>query len=139
MTTSTMTALRRPGWLTFAAVVMIAVGVLRIIAAISYFGDSSKVNDLSGGLFGGQLFWWGIWDLIIAAFALWAGYSLLRGDLFGRVLGYLWAGIVLVQSFLVLRYAPWFGFAAIALSTLVMYALSVTSDWTDETDRRPRP
>ncbi|HKH31188.1 MAG TPA: hypothetical protein VKA45_09060, partial [Gaiellaceae bacterium] len=96
MTTSTMTALRRPGWLTFAAVVMIAVGVLRIIAAISYFGDSSKVNDLSGGLFGDQLFWWGIWDLIIAAIALWAGYSLLRGDLFGRVLGYLWGGMVLV-------------------------------------------
>ena len=133
MTTSTMSALRRPGWLTFAAIVMISVGVLRVIAAISYFGDSSKVNDLSHGVFGDQLWLWGLWDLIIAAFALWAGYSLLRGDLFGRVLGYTWAGLVLVQSFLVLRYAPWYGFSALLLSTLVMYALSVTSDWRDET------
>jgi hypothetical protein len=132
MTTSTMTALRRPGWLTFAAIVMISVGILRIIAAISYFGDSSKVNDLSGGVFGDQLFLWGIFDLIIAAFALWGGYALLSGDMFGRVLGYIWAGVVLIQSFLILRFAPWFGFAAIALATLVMYALSVTSEWRDE-------
>jgi hypothetical protein len=133
MTTSTMSALRRPGWLTFAAIVMISVGIVRVIAAISYFGDSSKVNDLSQGVFGDQLWLWGLWDLIIAAVALWAGYSLLRGDLFGRVLGYAWAGLVLIQGFLVLRFAPWFGFAAIALATLVMYALSVTSDWRDET------
>ena len=133
MTTSPMTALRRPGWLTFAAVVMISVGILRIIAAISYFGDSAKVNDLSGGVFGDQIFLWGIFDLIIAAFALWGGYALLSGDMFGRVLGYIWAGVVLIQSFLILRYAPWFGIAAIALATLVMYALSVTSEWRDET------
>jgi len=128
-----MTALRRPGWLTFAAVVMISVGILRIIAAISYFGDSAKVNDLSGGVFGDQLFWWGIFDLIIAAIALWAGYALLSGDMLGRVLGYIWAGVVLIQSFLILRFAPWFGIAAIALATLVMYALSATSEWRDET------
>ena len=133
MTTSTMTALRRPGWLTFAAIVMISVGILRIIAAISYFGDSAKVNDLSGGVFGDQLFWWGIFDLIIAAIALWAGYALLSGDMLGRVLGYVWAGVVLIQSFLILRFAPWFGIAAIALATLVMYALSATSEWRDET------
>lgn len=133
MTTSTMTALRRPGWLTFAAIVMISVGILRIIAAISYFGDSAKVNDLSGGVFGDQLFWWGIFDLIIAAIALWAGYALLSGDMLGRVLGYIWAGVVLIQSFLILRFAPWFGIAAIALATLVMYALSATSEWRDET------
>jgi len=128
-----MTALRRPGWLTFAAIVMISVGILRIIAAISYFGDSAKVNDLSGGVFGDQLFWWGIFDLIIAAIALWAGYALLSGDMLGRVLGYIWAGVVLIQSFLILRFAPWFGIAAIALATLVMYALSATSEWRDET------
>jgi hypothetical protein len=126
-------SLRRPGWLTFAAVVLISVGFLRAITAITYFADSSKVNDLSSGLFGDQLFWWGIFDLIIAAIALWAGYALLSGDMLGRVLGYIWAGVVLIQSFLILRFAPWFGIAAIALATLVMYALSATSEWRDET------
>jgi hypothetical protein len=129
MTTSSLPTLRRPGWLTFAAVTMLSVGCLRVISAITYFADSSRVNDLSNGLFGDQLFWWGIWDLGIAALALWGGYSLMNGNTFGRVIGYVWAGAVLVQSFLVLAYAPWFGFGALMLAIFVMYALSVTSDW----------
>jgi len=124
-----MTGLRRPGWLTFAAVVMFAVGGLRIISGIAYLADSNKVNDLSSGLFGGNLFWWGLWDLGIAALALYAGYSLLSGNTFGRVVGYVWAIVVLIQSFLILSYAPWYGFAAMLLAVLVMCALSTTSDY----------
>jgi len=124
-----MTGLRRPGWLTFAAVVMFAVGGLRIISGIAYLSDSNKVNDLTGGLFGDDIFWWGLWDLGIAALALYAGYSLLSGNTFGRVVGYVWAIVVLIQSFLILSYAPWYGFAAMLLAILVIYALSTTSDY----------
>ena len=124
-----MTGLRRPGWLTFAAVVMFAVGGLRIISGIAYLADSNKVNDLSSGLFGGNLFWWGLWDLGIAALALYAGYSLLSGNTFGRVVGYAWAIVVIIQSFLILSYAPWYGFAAMLLAILVIFALSSTSDY----------
>jgi hypothetical protein len=124
-----MTGLRRPGWLTFAAVVMFAVGGVRIISGIAYLSDSNKVNDLTGGLFGDDIFWWGLWDLGIAALALYAGYSLLSGNTFGRVVGYVWAIVVLIQSFLILSYAPWYGFAAMLLAVLVMCALSTTSDY----------
>ena len=124
-----MTGLRRPGWLTFAAVVMFAVGGLRIISGIAYLADSNKVNDLTGGLFGGNIFWWGLWDLGIAALALYAGYSLLSGNTFGRVVGYAWAIVVIIQSFLILSYAPWYGFAAMLLAILVIFALSSTSDY----------
>ena len=124
-----MTGLRRPGWLTFAAVVMFAVGGLRIISGIAYLADSNKVNDLSSGLFGGNLFWWGLWDLGIAALALYAGYSLLSGNTYGRVVGYAWAIVVIIQSFLILSYAPWYGFAAMLLAILVIFALSSTSDY----------
>jgi hypothetical protein len=44
-----MTGLRRPGWLTFAAVVMFSVAGLRIISGIAYLSDSNKVNDLTSG------------------------------------------------------------------------------------------
>ena len=124
-----MTALRRPGWLTFAAVVMFSVGALRVISGIAYLADSNKVNDVSSGLFGDNLFWWGLWDLGIAALALFAGYSLLSGNTFGRVVGYAWAAVVIVQSFLILSYAPWYGFAAMLLAILVIFALSATSDY----------
>jgi hypothetical protein len=124
-----MTGLRRPGWLTFAAVVMFSVAGLRLISGIAYLADSNKVNDLSGGLFGDNIFWWGLWDLGIAALALFAGYSLLTGNTFGRVVGYLWAIVVIIQSFLILSYAPWYGFAAMLLAILVIFALSSTSDY----------
>jgi hypothetical protein len=61
-----MSTLERPGWLTFAAVVMFAIGVERGIAAIYYFADSARVADLRAGAFGGHLFLWGIWELVIA-------------------------------------------------------------------------
>jgi hypothetical protein len=124
-----MTGLRRPGWLTFAAVVMFSVAGLRIISGIAYLADSNKVNDLTSGLFGDNIFWWGLWDLGIAALALFAGYSLLSGNTFGRVVGYAWAIVVIIQSFLILSYAPWYGFAAMLLAILVIFALSSTSDY----------
>jgi hypothetical protein len=124
-----MTGLRRPGWLTFAAVVLFSVAGLRLISGIAYLADSNKVNDLSGGLFGDNIFWWGLWDLGIAALALFAGYSLLSGNTFGRVVGYVWAIVVIIQSFLILSYAPWYGFAAMLLAILVIFALSSTSDY----------
>jgi hypothetical protein len=134
MTSPSLQTLERPGWLTFAAVVLLSVGIMRIFSAISYFANSHKVNDLSHGLFGGQLWGWGLWDLIIAALALWGGFSLLGGNAFGRAIGYVWAGLVLVQSFLILAWAPWFGFLAMAIATLVMFALASTSEWREHPD-----
>ena len=73
-------ALKRPGWLTFAAVVLFAVGIMRAISAIYYFASSHRINDLTLGAFSDNLWLWGIWDAGIAVLALWAGYSLLSGN-----------------------------------------------------------
>jgi hypothetical protein len=128
-TSQAYSGLSRPGWLTFAAVVLFSVGFLRIISAIYYFADSARVVNLNGGALGGHLFLWGLWDLVIAVLALSAGFSLLSGNTFGRVIGYMWAIVVIVQSFLIIEYAPWFGFGTLLLAILVIYALSVSSDY----------
>ena len=132
MSAQALDGLRRPGWLTFAAVILISVGCLRVISAIYYFADSARVNNLSGGAFGSHLFLWGLWDLLIAGLALWGGFSLLSGNTFGRVIAYAWALVVIVQSFMILGSAPWFGFAAILLAILVMVSVSATSDWSEQ-------
>ena len=115
---------KRSGWTMFAAVVLFSVGFLRIISGISYLSDSNKVNDLTLGLFGDSLWAWGLWDLGIAAIALYAGYSLLGGGTFGKVVAYLWAVLVIVNSFLIMGIAPWFAFTMIALAVLVVYGLA---------------
>jgi hypothetical protein len=114
----------RAGWLTFAAVVLISVGCVRVISAIYYFADSSRVNDVGGGAFGHHLFVWGVWDLLIAALALTAGFSLRSRNELGFVLGYGCAGLLIVQSFLILAADPWFGFASLLVAVLVIYALA---------------
>jgi hypothetical protein len=127
MATATSTDARagaHTGWLTFAAVVMISIGCLRLISAIYYFADSSRVNDVSGGAFSHHLVVWGVWDLLIAALALVAGLSLLRGKQLGFILGYGFAGLVIVQSFLIFFAEPWFGAAALLLAILVLYGLA---------------
>ena len=119
----------RSGWLTFAAVLMLAVGFVRIISAIRYFDDGQEINDLSAGLFGDSLWAWGVWDLCVSALALFGGWSLLSGGGFGRVVGYVWGVLVIVQGFLILEHAPWYGAAGITLAVLVVYGLASTSGW----------
>ena len=119
---------RSTGWITFAAIVMFSVGFFRIISGISYLSDSHKVNDFTAGLFGDSLWVWGLWDLGIAALALYAGYSLMGGGAFGRVVAYIWGVLVIVQSFLVIGIAPWFAAAMIALCALVIYGLASTPE-----------
>ena len=77
----------RSGWLTFAAVLMFAVALVRIVSAIRYFDDGQEITNLTSGLFGDSLWAWGVWDLCIALLALFAGWSLLTGGAEpGRVL-----------------------------------------------------
>jgi hypothetical protein len=39
---------------------------------------------------------------------------------------------VIVESFLLFSTAPWYAFAVLLLGVLVVYALSTTSSWTDD-------
>jgi hypothetical protein len=134
-----MLTARRPGWLTFAAIVMFAVGILRFIAAIYYFADSARINNLDNGAFGDHDYLWGLWDLVIAVLAVWAGYSLLRGELFGRVVAYVWAVLVIVQSFLIMFWVPWFATTMLVLAALVIYGLSVTEEYHERRVPAPPP
>jgi hypothetical protein len=83
------------------------------------------------GAFGHHVWVWGLVDLVLAAVALYGGYSLLGGRTFGRVVGYIRAGLVIVESFLIVGYSPLFGVSTLVLATLVIYALTTTSQWVE--------
>ena len=116
----------RTGWIMLAAIVMFSVGVFRILSGISYLADSHKINDYTAGFFGDNMWAWGLWDLVIAAIAIWAALSLLGGGEFGRVVAYVWAILVIINSFLIIGIAPWFGAAMLTLAVLVVYGLAST-------------
>ncbi len=116
----------RTGWIMLAAIVMFSVGFLRIISGISYLVDSHRISDYTLGLFGDNMWLWGLWDLGIAAVAIWAAYSLLGGGEFGRVIAYIWAILVIVNGFLTINITPWFSAGMITLAVLVVYGLAST-------------
>jgi len=119
---------RLSGWSAFAAIVMFSVGFFRLISGISYLANSRKVNDLTMGLFGDSVWAWGIWDLGIGIAALFAAYSLLVNGTYGKIVAYLWAVLVIVNSFLIMGISPWFAAASITLAVLVVYGVAKTAD-----------
>ena len=116
----------RTGWIMLAAIVMFSVGFFRIISGISYLANSHRINNLSFGILGDNMWLWGIWDLGIAALAHCAAYSRIGGGEFGRVVSYIWAIRVIVNGFLIIGYAPWFAAGMITLAVLVVYGLAST-------------
>jgi hypothetical protein len=104
--------------------VLIAVGCARVISAIYYFADSDRVANASSGPFSHHLFYWGFWDLIIAALALTAGWSLLKERPLGFILGYGFAGVVIFQSLLLIAVSPWYSVAALALAVVIIHELA---------------
>jgi hypothetical protein len=123
--------------LTVAAVVLIAIGCARIISAIYYFADSDRVSDVSSGPFAHHLVYWGVWDLLIAALALAAGFAILKQNEAAFVLGYSFAGLLIVQSLLLLAAAPWYGFAGLALAILIIHELAANDTAKFEYGRVP--
>lgn len=124
MATQTETAPGRPAGLTFAAIVLIAIGCARIISAIYYFADSNRLSEAADGPFAHHLFYWGIWDLMIAALAFAGGFSLWKGRELGFVLGYTFGGLIIVQSLLLIAASPWYSFAALILASVIIYVLA---------------
>jgi hypothetical protein len=124
-----MAAGRRPVWLTFVAVLLFALSATHTVYGISFLSDSAKVQDLTGGLFGDDLVWWGLIDIGLAILAFFAAFSLLQGNTFGRLVAYIWAIFALMRGFLAIGLAPWWAVTTIALSVLVMWALASTEEW----------
>ena len=120
---------RRSGWVTFAAVLLFAVGFLRIVSGISYFKHSIAINNLTQGAFHSDLWALGVWDICIAALAVLAGLALLGGvgfltPAFGRAVAYVWGILVIVQGFMLIGQAPWYSTVMIALAALLIYGLA---------------
>lgn len=117
----------RSGWATFAAIVMFAVALARVISAISWFQGGDQISDLTHSLYGDTLWVYGVWDSVVAVLAFFAGLSLMAGTGFGRTIGYIWAVVLIVQSLVIIGVAPWYAAAAIVLAGLVLYGLAKTS------------
>jgi hypothetical protein len=123
------TVARRPGMVTFAAVVMFIVAGFEALAALLAFAGTGWWVTDSGNLVYANLVLWGILDSIIALIALYAGIDLLRGGGFGRGMAYVFAVVGAIRWLFVIPAAPVLAVVVIALCVMVIYALATHSDY----------
>jgi hypothetical protein len=121
----------RPGMVTFAAVMIFLLAGFQLVWAIVEFVNVAWLASVTYGTFNGYLWLWAIFDLVLAAVLFYAGYDILRGGTFGRVLGVIIAGISAIRWFFYLPAAPWIGVVMIAVDILIIYALVAHSEFFD--------
>jgi hypothetical protein len=120
---------RRPGLVTFAALMLFMVGGFQIVFAISEFVNATWFTGTAYGTFGGYLWIWGIVDLLLAFIPLYAGYDLLRGGSFGFIVGIMLAAISAIRWFFYLPSAPILALVVIGIDVLIIYGLTSSADY----------
>src|SRR5215213_1470047 len=123
---------RRPGILTFAAIMMFVVAGFEALAALLAFAGTGWWVTDTGNLVYTNFVFWGILDAIIALIALFAGIDILRGGTFGLVMGYLFAIFGAIRWLFVIPAAPVLAVVVVALCVMVIYGLAKYSDYFEE-------
>jgi hypothetical protein len=123
---------RRPGMLTFAAVMMFVVAGFEALSALLNFAGTGWWVTAAGNLVYANFVVWGILDLIIALIALYAGIDILRGGTYGLIVGYIFAVVGALRWLFVIPAAPVLAVVVIALCVMVVYGLARYTDYFDE-------
>ena len=116
----TDTAVRpRPGWVTFASVMLFIIGGISVIVAIAEFNQALWLKSYSISIFGEDFVdysvLWGIIDITIAVLVVYAAIDILRGGKFGLFVAYLFASIAIIRWFF---YFPWAPLASLMMMFL---------------------
>lgn len=116
------------GWVVFAATMLCLAAIFDII-----FGLTMIIND-EWVVFGATTVWyldlsaWGWVTLIIGVVLLFAGWGVLSGQTWAKVVGIIVASLAAVDSLFVMPYYPLWGITVLALAVLVIYGLAVHGD-----------
>ena len=123
------------GWVIFAAVMLLIVGVLNVIWGIAAIADSKFfVQDQKYIL--SNLNAWGWITLIIGAAQLFAGFSLWSGNLYGRIVAILVASLSALASLMSIPAYPFWSLAIFAIDIIIIYQVSLYGGAGVETDDR---
>src|ERR1051326_7634831 len=114
---------RRPGLVTFAAVMLLLLFGLYATYAILEFVQGTWILLNTANVPGGRLWIWGIVDAIFALVALYAAYDLLKGGKIGRIIGLVYAIFSAVRWLFFLPVAPIAAVVFIAIDILIIYGL----------------
>ena len=112
------------GWVIFAAVMLLIVGVLNVIWGIAAIADSKFfIQDQKYIL--SNLNTWGWVTLIIGALQLFGAFSLWAGGLYGRFVAILAATLSAFAALMSLPAYPFWSLAIFAVDIIVIYQVAM--------------
>jgi hypothetical protein len=116
---------RGEGWLTFAAIVLITAGIMRIFDALWAFDKEDEIGEeLQVLLFEDDLMSYGWVWLIVGVLMILAGLSLFSGSELARWFGILMGVVGAVSSMLWIYQFPVWSLVGVMVSMLVIYGLA---------------
>lgn len=113
------------GWIVFAAVLLVMMGVFDIIAGLIAIFDDKWVTAEGGRIYVLDSTAWGWITLILGLIVLFAAFGMLKGKVWGRAVGVLVAGLTAIHQIFIISLHPIWSLVVIMLAVFVIYALTV--------------
>jgi hypothetical protein len=113
------------GYSVFAATMLMMVGAFHAMAGLVGIVDDEFYVVTSKWVFEFDATAWGWIHLIGGVLVVLAGLSVLKGHMYGRIIGTFVAAISALVNFAWLPYQPWWSILMIALSIAVIWALTI--------------
>jgi hypothetical protein len=113
------------GWIIFAGVMMIVLGIWQVIAGLSALFKDTFYVATPNYIFEFDVTTWGWIHLILGTVVALAGFALSTGATWGRVVGVLVAIVSATSNFLFIPYYPVWSIAMVTVAVFVIYALIV--------------
>ena len=112
------------GLVVFAGVVMMVAGVWHALAGLGAVLNDEVYVSTPGYIYSFDLTGWGWLHILLGIVIAAAGYVVLMGMLWARVVGIVLASLSLIANFLFIPYYPLWSLAIIALDIAVIWALT---------------
>jgi len=112
------------GWVFFAAIMMIIVGILGALQGLSAIIKSGYYTIPPNYFISVNAKGWGWTHLILGAVVVLAGFALFSGSMWARIVGIILAGLSLIANFAFIPVYPLWAMVIIAVDVLVIWALA---------------
>jgi len=113
------------GLTVFAAAMMIINGVIQVFVGISALFHDDIYLAAPRYVYSFDLTTWGWVHLLLGALVAVAGFAVLKGQTWGRVVGITLASLSIIANFMFLPHYPIWSILVIALDVAVIWALAV--------------
>jgi len=113
------------GWIVFAAILMIMLGVFDIIAGLIAIFDDQWLVGAGGKLFVFDSTAWGWITLILGIVVLFAAFGVMQGRIWGRAIAVGFAALNAINQLSTIRAYPIWSLVVMTLCVFVIYALIV--------------